>query len=121
MSLPNYRCFLRPGHTDPHRVAVIIKQNGSTLLVDKCDKYTHQDKERLSLTVKTNSNVTFDLIVSQTLGRLHACKCNRLQLQLLWNFMITDYNYFFPKCNRLQLQTTLQSNHDYFMITFDYF
>ena len=23
------------------------------------------------------------------------CKCNRLQLQLLWNFMITDYNYFF--------------------------
>ena len=21
------------------------------------------------------------------------CKCNRLQLQLLWNFMITDYNY----------------------------
>ena len=20
-------------------------------------------------------------------------KCNRLQLQLLWNFMITDYNY----------------------------
>ena len=23
------------------------------------------------------------------------CKCNRLQLQLLWDFMITDYNYFF--------------------------
>ena len=36
--------------------------------------------------------------------------------------MITDYNYnyFFSKCNRLQLQITLQSNHDYFMITFDY-
>ena len=51
------------------------------------------------------------------------CKCNRLQLQLLWNFMITDYNnnYFFFKCNRLQLQITLQSNHDYFMITYDYF
>ena len=51
------------------------------------------------------------------------CKCNRLQLQLLWNFMITDYNYnyFFLKCNRLQLQITLQSNHDYFMITYDYF
>ena len=37
--------------------------------------------------------------------------------------MITDYNYnyFFLKCNRLQLQITLQSNHDYFMITYDYF
>ena len=23
------------------------------------------------------------------------CKCYCLQLQLLWNFMITDYNYFF--------------------------
>ena len=51
------------------------------------------------------------------------CKCNRLQLQLLWNFMITDntLNYLFSKCNRLQLQITLQSNHDYFMITFGYF
>ena len=50
------------------------------------------------------------------------CKCNRLQLQLLWNFMITDYdyNYFFSKCNRLQLLITLQSNHDYFMITFKF-
>ena len=29
------------------------------------------------------------------------CKCNRLQLKLLWNFMIPDYNYdyFFSKCN----------------------
>ena len=35
--------------------------------------------------------------------------------------MITDYNYFFLKCNWLQLQITLQSNHDYFMITYDYF
>ena len=33
-----------------------------------------------------------------------------LQLQLL-----------FSKCNRLQLQITLKNNHDYFMITFDYF
>ena len=51
------------------------------------------------------------------------CKWNRLKLQLLWNFMITDYNYnyFFSKCNRLQLQITLKKNHDYFMITFDYF
>ena len=35
--------------------------------------------------------------------------------------MITDYNYFFSICNRLQLQIALQSNHDYFMIAFDYF
>ena len=49
------------------------------------------------------------------------CKCNLFQLQLLWNFMITDYNYLFSKYNRLQLQITLKSNHDYFMITFDYF
>ena len=37
--------------------------------------------------------------------------------------MITHHNYnlLFSKCNRLQLQITLQSNHDYFMITFDYF
>ena len=30
-------------------------------------------------------------------------KCIRLQLQLLCNFMITDYNYIFPECNQLQL------------------
>ena len=35
--------------------------------------------------------------------------------------MITDYNYFLKKCNWLQLQITLQSNYDYFMITYDYF
>ena len=37
--------------------------------------------------------------------------------------MITDYNYnyFLSECNRLQLQLLYKSNHDYFMITFDYF
>ena len=37
-------------------------------------------------------------------------KCIRLQLQLLCNFMITDYNYnyIFPECNQLQLQLHLQ-------------
>ena len=44
-------------------MAIFIKQNGSTL-VDKCDKYNHQDLELLALTVKTNSNITFDLIVA---------------------------------------------------------
>ena len=53
----------------------------------------------------------------QSWGRLHA------------NVIDYNYNYFeiscllititFLKCNRLQLQITLQSNHDYFMITFD--
>ena len=57
----------------------------------------------------------------QAWGRLHA------------NTIDYNYNYFrvlrllitititFSKCNRLQLQITLQSNHDYIMITFDYF
>ena len=37
--------------------------------------------------------------------------------------MITDYtyNYFLSECNRLQLQLLYKTNHDYFMITFDYF
>ena len=50
-------------------------------------------------------------------------KCNRLQLQLLLNFMITDYNYnyFLSECNRLQLKLLYKSNHDYFMIIYDYF
>ena len=50
-------------------------------------------------------------------------KCNQLQLQLLLNFKITDYNYnyFWSECNQLQLQLLYKSNHDYFMITYDYF
>ena len=35
--------------------------------------------------------------------------------------MITDYNYFWSECNWLQLQLIYKSNHDYFMITYDYF
>ena len=65
LSLPNYRCFSRPRPTDPHGgVAIFIKQNGSTFLVDKCDKYNHQDLELLALIVKTNSDIIFDLIVA---------------------------------------------------------
>ena len=65
LSLPNCRCFSRPRPTDPHGgVAAIIKQNGSTFSVDKCDKYNHQDLELLALIVKTNTNITFDLIVA---------------------------------------------------------
>ena len=53
LSLPNYRCFSRPRPTDPHGgVAIFINQNGSTFVVDKCDKYNHQDLELLALTVK---------------------------------------------------------------------
>ena len=33
-------------------------------MVDKCNKYNHQDLELLALTVKTNSNIVFDLIVA---------------------------------------------------------
>ena len=35
--------------------------------------------------------------ISETDMGSMSCKCNRLQLQLLWNFMMTDYtyNYFF--------------------------
>ncbi|MEW8548508.1 MAG: reverse transcriptase domain-containing protein, partial [Candidatus Thiodiazotropha sp.] len=65
ISLPNYRCYSRPRPTDPHGgVAIFIKQNGNTFVVDKCNKYNHQDLELLALTVKTNSDVVFDLIVA---------------------------------------------------------
>ena len=43
----------------------------------------------------------------------------RLQLQLLCNFMITDYNYnyIFPECNRLQLHcNVIDYNYNYFLV-----
>ena len=48
-------------------------------------------------------------------------KCIRLQLQLLCNFMITDYNYnyIFPDCNQLQLQlhcNVIDYNYNYFLV-----
>ena len=48
-------------------------------------------------------------------------KCIRLQLQLLCNFMITDYNYncIFPECNQLQLQlhcNVIDYNYNYFLV-----
>ena len=48
-------------------------------------------------------------------------KCIRLQLQLLYNFMITDYNYnyIFPECNQLQLQlhcNVIDYNYNYFLL-----
>ena len=48
-------------------------------------------------------------------------KCFRLQLQLLCNFMITDYNYnyTFPECNQLQLQlhcNVIDYNYSYFLV-----
>ena len=48
-------------------------------------------------------------------------KCIRLQLQLLCNFMITDYyyNYIFPECNQLQSQlhcNVIDYNYNYFLI-----
>ena len=48
-------------------------------------------------------------------------KCIRLQLQLLCNFIITDYsyNYIFPECNQLQLQlhcNVIDYNYNYFLV-----
>ena len=48
-------------------------------------------------------------------------KCIQLQLQLLCNFMITDYNYnyIFPECNQLQLQlhcNVIDYNYNYFLV-----
>ena len=48
-------------------------------------------------------------------------KCIRLQLQLLCDFMITDYNYNynFPECNQLQLQlhcNVIDYNYNYFLV-----
>ena len=44
-------------------------------------------------------------------------KCIRLQLQLLYNFMITDYNYIFPECNQLQLHcNVIDYNYNYFLV-----
>ena len=48
-------------------------------------------------------------------------KCIRLQLQLLCNFMITDYNYnyIFPECNQFQLQLhcyVIDYNYNYFLV-----
>ena len=45
----------------------------------------------------------FDMLCINCLANMGSitCKCNPLQLQLLYNFMITDYkyNYFFSTCN----------------------
>ena len=35
--------------------------------------------------------------------------------------MITDNNYFLSECNQVQLRLPYKSNHDHFMITYDYF
>ena len=48
-------------------------------------------------------------------------KCIQLQLQLLCNFMITDYNYkyIFPECNQLQVQlrcNVIDYNYNYFLV-----
>ena len=46
-------------------------------------------------------------------------KCIQLQLELLYNFMITDYNYnyIFPECNQLQLHcNVIDYNYNYFLV-----
>ena len=50
----------------------------------------------MQLRIKLNEIMSSKLIephvLTADMGSI-TCKCNQLQLQLLWNFMITDYNY----------------------------
>ena len=63
IKLPNYKTFSRPRPNSTHGgVAIFVKQSGSSFIVEDCDLYCDSDLEAIALSVKTNSQMTFDVV-----------------------------------------------------------